>query len=158
MQAIGHHGASGAAASRPNGNPGRFGKAYKIPHDEEIVRKAHFLNHVDLIFQLLHVFRMRRAVQFIKAFPAKLLKIGKTRYPLRKLEFRQEVLTECEFHIASLCNLDGIFKRFRHIREEAAQFFFTLEIEFFRLKFHTVRVVYRLASLDAEQHILHFCV
>ena len=158
MQAVSHHRACCAAASGADRDPGGFCKAHEIPHDEEVVRKAHFLDHVDLIFQLLHILRVRRAVQLVKALFAELVEIRKARHALRKLEFRQEILAERELHIAALRDPDRILKRLRHVREEAAKLLFALEIEFLRLKFHAVWVVDGLAGLDAEQHVLHFCV
>ena len=101
---------------------------------------------------------MRCAVQLVKALFAELVEIRKARHALRKLEFRQEILAERELHIAALRDPDRILKRLRHVREEAAQLLFALEIEFLRLKFHAVWVVDGLAGLDAEQHVLHFCV
>ena len=37
-----------------------FGIVYKIGHDEEIVGKSHFFDHVQFIFQLLAAFRAVR--------------------------------------------------------------------------------------------------
>ena len=158
MQAVGDHRARGAAAPGADRDPGRFGKAHEIPHDEEVIGKAHLLDHVDLIVELLHIFRVLRPVELVKALAAELLKIRKARHALRELEFRQEILAERKLHIAALRNFYCIVKRLRHIREQLAQLLFALEIEFLRLKFHAVRVVDGLAGLDAEQHVLHFRV
>ena len=88
---------------------------------------------------------MRRAVQRVKALFAELVEIRKARHALRTLEFRQEILAECEFYIAALCNPDRSLKRRRHVREEAAKLLFALEIEFLRLKLHAVWVIDGLA-------------
>ena len=78
--------------------------------------RAHFLDHVDLTFQLLHILRVRRAVQLVKALFAELVEIKKgSSRALRKLEFRQEILAERELHIAALRDPDRILKRLRHV-------------------------------------------
>ena len=55
IETVADHRARRAAPARPHGNPHAPGVADKVGDDEEIVRKAHFLNHVLLVPELLPV-------------------------------------------------------------------------------------------------------
>ena len=76
VQAVGHHGAGGAAAAGTHGYARLPGIVDEVGHDEEIVGKAHLLDHGQLIFQLLAVLRLFVAVAADKALVAQLAKIG----------------------------------------------------------------------------------
>ena len=55
VEAVANHGPRRAAPPRPHGDTRAPGVADKIGDDEEVVRKAHFLNHVLLILELFPV-------------------------------------------------------------------------------------------------------
>ena len=88
MQAVGHHGAGGTAAAGTDGDARLPGIAHKVGHDEEIVRKAHLLDHGQFIFQLLPVIRLLIAVALGKALVTQLAQIGGGIVAGRQLEFR----------------------------------------------------------------------
>ena len=88
MQGVGHHGAGRAASAGAYGNPHAFGIAHKVGHDEEIVRKAHLLDHGQFVFQLLPVIRLLVAVALGKALVTQLAQIGGGIVAGRQLEFR----------------------------------------------------------------------
>ena len=154
VQAVGHHRPGGATAPRPDRNIHALGVAHKVRHDEEIVRKAHLLDHVQLIVQLLAVFRLRIAVPPREALLAQLPQIRGRVIPIRQLESRQVVLTEGEFHPAAVSDALGVGHRVGIGGEQPLHLLRGAEIEIPRLIPHTVLIVHRLARLDAQQHVV----
>ena len=75
MQAIGHHGAGGAAASGAHRDAGALGIANEVGHDKEIVGESHFLDHIQLVGQLLTVPGIPLSVPLGKALVAQLAQI-----------------------------------------------------------------------------------
>ena len=55
IEAVADHGPGGAAPARPHGDAHAAGVADEVGDDEEVVREAHLLNHVLLVFQLFPV-------------------------------------------------------------------------------------------------------
>ena len=154
VQRIGDHRACRAAASGADRDPGALCKVHEIPYDEEIVGKAHFLDHIDLVFHLLAVFGMLVAVALGKALLAKLPQIGQRIIARRELEFRQVILAECEFDVAALRDAERILIRLRHVRKEAAHLLLGFEVILLAAEAHPVGIVHGLAHLDAHQHVL----
>ena len=111
MQAVGHHAPGGGAAPRSHGDTRALGIAYKVGNDEEIVGKAHFLDHIQLIGQLLAIVLLFLPVAFGKALVAELAQVGRRIIAGRELEFRQVVLAEGKFHLATVSNALGVFHR-----------------------------------------------
>ena len=68
------------------------------------------------------------------------------------------VFVKDKFQIAHVRNLDGVFKGFVAVGEQFTKFLLALEVEFFRLEFHTVGFVHSLAGLDTQQNILHLSI
>ena len=66
LQAVRHHRSGRAAAPWSHRYSPALGVPHKVRHNEEIVRKAHFLDHVQLIIQLLPVFRLCLTVPLSK--------------------------------------------------------------------------------------------
>ena len=68
------------------------------------------------------------------------------------------IVVEFKFDLAAVGNALCVFQRLRQGGEEGAHLVLGLQVELLRLKAHAVRVVERLAGLDAQQHILQLTV
>ena len=66
LQAVRHHRSGRAAAPWSHRYSPALGVPHKVRHNEEIVRKAHFLDHIQLIIQLLPIFRLCLTVPLSK--------------------------------------------------------------------------------------------
>ena len=154
VQAVADHTAGGAAPAGANGDAAALGKADEVRNNEKIVHKAHFMDHIQLIIQLLvHLRPVGEAL--LKALLAELAEIGiAVALPLRQLEAGQMVVAELKIEIAALGNVHGVVRRFRQLREQGAHLLLALEVQLLALKAHPGRVVHGFAHLDAHQHIL----
>ena len=100
VQAVGHHAPCGGASARPHGDMGVFGEADKVGDNQEVVGKAHPLDHVQLIVQLLVEIGMPPLVLGGEALLAQAADVGLSRFSLWHGEFRQVVFAEGELQIA----------------------------------------------------------
>ena len=75
IQTVGDHRACRRASARTDRNAMRFGIVNKIPYNQEIIDKAHALNHIQFILQTLALFRVIRIIAAVKAFHAQLVQI-----------------------------------------------------------------------------------
>ena len=152
-EAVADHGPRRAATARSHRDAHAFGVAHEVGHDEEIVGKAHFLDHVLLVFQLAPVFVII-AVPDLVALVAQLFQIGKAVISLRQLEFRQMILAEGEFKIAHLRDLLGIFQSVLVARKQRRHLLLAAEVEVLGLVAHPVLIVHCFAGLDAQQNVV----
>ena len=72
MKRIRYHRACRAAAPGADRNTRAFREIHKVPHDQEVVRKAHLLDHVNFVVHLRPVLGMRVAVALLVALVAEL--------------------------------------------------------------------------------------
>ena len=79
---------------------GVFGEADKVGDNQEVVGKAHPLDHVQLIVQLLVEIGMPPLVLGGEALLAQAADVGLSRFSLWHGEFRQVVFAEGELQIA----------------------------------------------------------
>ena len=152
-EAVADHGPRRAATARSHRDAHAFGVAHEVGYDEEIVGKAHFLDHVLLVFQLAPVFVII-AVPGLVALVAQLFQIGKAVIPLRQLEFRQVVLAEGKFKVTHLRDFLGVFQCALVALEQLRHFLLAAEVEVLRLVAHPVFIVHRFAGLDAQQDVM----
>ena len=157
IKAIAYHRAGGAAAAGAHRDIPALGVADKVGDDEKIVRKAHFLDHIHLVFQL-GTMGIILAIAAAVSLVAELLEIGPAVVTLRELELRQVVLAKGKLHIAHLRNFRGVFHGALVIAEELRHLRFAAEVEVPGLVAHPVLVLQELARLDAQQHIVGLCV
>ena len=153
-QAVGHHAAGGGAAARAHRDPRPLGIVHEILDDEEIVRKAHFLDHGQLVFQLPVVFRLLGAVALREALFTQLPQIGGGVVPLRQLELRQVILAEGEVKPAAVSNALGVLHGVGITGEQLLHLLRGADVEILRLIAHTVLVVHGFSGLDAQQHVV----
>ena len=154
LQAVGHHAARRAAAAGTDGDAAAFGEADKVRHDEEVIHKAHFADHLQLILQLGADLRaVREALG--KAGFAQLAEIGiAVALPFRKLEARQMVMAELKIEIAAVGNDEGVGNGLLLVGEELPHFLLALEIELLGLHLHAGRVADAFAGLDGHEDVL----
>ena len=154
MQAIAHHAAGGAAPAGANRDAAALGKADKVRNNEEIVHKTHFVNHIQLVIQLImHLRPVGEAL--LKALLTEHAEVGiAVALPLRQLEAGQVVVAELKIEVAAPGDVHGVVRRFRQLREQGAHLLLALEVQLLALKAHPGRVVHGFAHLDAHQHIL----
>ena len=153
IQAVAHKAAGSAAASRAHGNTGFLGIADKVGDDEEIVRKAHLLDHVLLVPELLPV-ALIRAVAALVALVAELFQVGKAVVARRQLEFRQVVLAEGEFQVAHIRHLGGVGHCLLVPGKERFHLLPAAQVEVPGLIAHAVLVLQELTGLDAQQYVV----
>ena len=151
---------SAAAAPRPDHDALTLGIADKIPDDQEVIDIPHRRDDVQLIIQPLPRLVGLLCVGIALA-QALMRQAGEHRqrgFALRHGIMRQTRHAELEFHIAAVGNLLRAVNSIRAGGEQRAHFIFALNIELARVHAHPVRVIKRLARLDAQQHFLRVCV
>ena len=158
VHAIGRDGAGTGAAPRPDRDALLLCPADEIRHNEIIVDIAHLLHDGHLVFQPLTVARRGTRVALTEALIAHAAEIRQRIAPVRRREGGQMIVVEFKFDLAAVGNALCVFQRLRQGGEEGAHLVLGLQVELLRLKAHAVRVVERLAGLDAQQHILQLTV
>ena len=156
-QAVGHHAAGGGAAARAHRDPRALGIVDEVLDDKEIVREAHFPDHVQLIVQL-PVIGGVFAVACPEATLAQLPQIGGGVVPLRQLELRQVILAEGEVKLAPVGNALGVLHGVGITGEQLLHLLRGADVEIPGLIAHAVFIVNGLAGLDAQQHVVAFGV
>ena len=154
VQTVGDHAPRRRASARSHGDTGILGVSDEIRHDEEIIRKAHASDHVQLVVQLAAVFLMLRAVALGEPLFAQLPQIGGRIYPRRQPELRQMILAEGKLHPAAVGDALGVGYGVGIGAEQLLHLLRGAEVEVSRLVAHPVLVVHGLARLDAQQHIV----
>ena len=154
IEAIGHHRACGTASSRADGNAAILSITDKVGDNEEIVGKAHLLDHLDLVGKLGAIFLLLSAVAIHKALVAELAKIGGRIKTGRQGEFRQVVLAEGKFQITPLGNTHRVLHGLIIAGEQRRHLLGGAEIELLRLIAHAVFIVHRLACLNTQKNIV----
>ena len=153
METVAHHAARRTAAARAHRDAHAPGVADKIGDDEEIVGKAHLLDHVLFVLQLGPAGRIV-PVPLPVAVVTELFQIREAVVPLRQLEFRQVVLAEGEFQVAHLRDLPGVLHRPLEGGKESLHLLRAAQVEVPGLVAHPVLIVQRLAGLDAKEHVV----
>ena len=108
VQAVGDHAAGGGAPAGAHGDALLPGVADKVGDDEEVVRKAHLFDHVQLVIQLLAVLRVLPPVLVRKARLAQAADVALGVLPLRHPKLGQVVLAEGELQLALVRDAGGV--------------------------------------------------
>ena len=142
------------------------GIANEIPDDQEVTGILHPLDDPDLVFDPLlidldrilqratvgHALQMLQPV--LKPVAHDLRKIGIDRESRRNLEFRKRIVDLLQFQIAALGDFHGLIEDVGNLSEDPVHFLPVLEIELVGVELHAVRVVDRLAGLDAKKEVV----
>ena len=113
VQRIRHHRACRAAAPGSDGNACAFRKIHKVPHNQEVIGKAHLLDHVDLIFHLRAILGVLVSVALLVALVAEFFQVGQRIVARGKLEFRQVIFAEGKFDVAARSDFRRVFNCLR---------------------------------------------
>ena len=154
VQAVGHHAPRGGAAPRSHGDARAAGEAHEVRHDEEIVCKSHFLDHVQLVVQLPVVLRMLPPVFLRKALLAQLPDAALGGLPFRHPKFRQMVLPKGKLKVAQLRDPPGVLNGPGVLAEQFLHFLRGAHVEVPGLVPHPLLVLHQLPGLDAQQHVV----
>ena len=158
VKRIRYHRACRAAAPGADRNARAFREIHEVPHDQEVVRKAHLLDHVNFVVHLRPVLGMLVAVALLIALVAELFQVRQRIVARRELEFRQMVFAERKLDIAAFGNFRRIFDCLRVCGKELSHLLFGLYIELLCFKFQAVCIIDGLSHLDAHENVLNFRV
>ena len=140
--------------------------ADEVPDDQEVSGELHLLDDADFARQPLFVVRESvlelvlrlQPVQHFRplreSLPRDVFEIAVQREARRHLEMRKWSLNFLQLHAATFCNVERARQNLRRIFEDHGHFFVTLHKEIGAVELHAVRILDRLARLDAEHHIL----
>ncbi len=146
------------ASSAAYGYTVGLGIVYKIPDYEVIVGVAHFGDYVKFILQPLTSLRCGVLVTLFKPlaahFTQKLLVIFHT----VDMEIRKLGISKLKFHVAHLCDLNGIFYRLRIIGKKPGHFISAFNVKLLGGELKLIGIVKGCAGGDTKQHPLCFCV
>ncbi len=126
----------------------------KIPHNQEIIHKAHVLNRVKFIFQTFFPLRLWLRVMPAEAFVTEFAQIAHSVFALRHVKLRQLQLMERERHVAAFCNFRRVLTRFRRIGKQPIHFLRAFHIKLPALIAHPVLVQYGFACLNTKQNVM----
>ena len=158
VEGVRYHRACRAAAPGTDRNARAFREIHEVPHDQEVVRKAHLLDHVNFVVHLLPILGVRVAVALLVALIAELFQVRQRIVARRELELRQVIFAERKLDVAARGNFRRVFDCFGIRGKELPHLLFGLYIELLRLKFQPVRIVDGLSHLDAHENVLNFRV
>ncbi len=146
--------AGGTAAARPDRDAVAPGERDEVPDDEEVVREPHLADRLELEPQPLVELRRRRAVPPDEPLLALLDELVERVAALRQRELRQQDPPELDVDVAALGDLEAPAHRLLVPGEVERHLGRGLEVELVRLELPVVRVLERVARLDAEQRLV----
>ena len=147
-----------ASAPRADHDAVFLGEIYKIPDNEEVIRKTHIINGGKLVIETFPDFIRRVLIAFPKSRLRNMPQVSPVRIPFRYFKLGQVVIAELKFKVALVGDLPRVADRLRHIREKLAHFPGGFQVKFLRLKGHFAGLVDGGDSLDAHQHLLRVSV
>ena len=148
-QQIRYDGARRRAAARADGDIVVAGKLDIVPYDEEVRRKAHLVDDVQLVIHAFPHFRRHRVVPRRQGLFAELAQVRLVRLPFGNGEFRQMALVKGYLHIALIGDFQRRIQRFRHIGKQLGHFVTALHVKLVVGKAEMVRVFEGTARRNA---------
>jgi len=151
------------AAARTDRDIVLLGPVDEVGDDQEVARKTHLHDDVELGFEPAFVIRAGEAVRrFVFCQPrdqafARLRADEAVERVLRgHRKRRQEVLAETELEIAALGELDRVLDQLRQIGEQRRHFFRRLQVLIRRILVRPLRVGEHAAGVDAHARLVRF--
>src|SRR5438874_924871 len=145
-------------ATRPDGDPVPLRERDEVPDDQEVVGEAHLADRLQLEAEAILELGRDRLVAPLEALLAELDEVVERVASLGRRELRQQDPAELEGHVAALGDLERSPQRFLVAREVGRHLGRGLEVELVGLEAPVVRVLERVARLDAEQGLVRACV
>ena len=153
-QAVGHDGPRAAAPPRPHQDAVVPGVFDEIPHDEEVIHKAHGLDDPQLVLQPLPGVLPLPAVALFQPLQAQLAQqvLG----PLPRLQGKagQVAGVKVELHLAAPGDPGGVVQGLGEVGEQRLHLLPALDVQLLGGHAHPAGVGERLAGLDAHEHLL----
>ena len=150
--------AGGRAAARADADPVHLREVDEVPDDQEVVGEAHLLDRLQLELEPLAQLRRHLVVAALEPPLAQLDEVLEGVAAVRRRELRQVDVAELDLERAALGDLERAPHRVlvageveRHLRRG-------LEIELVRVEVPVVRVLERVARLDAEERLVRIGV
>ena len=154
------------AAPWPHRNSLRARVMNEIPHDQEVARKIHLLDHLDFARKAALVGIKRLAQQSLRCQHFQLwqspgesladdfFEIGICGVAFRHLKFREGIIDALDLHAAAFGDRHSPRHRVRQFAEDASHFLCRLEIKLVGRELHAIDVAHGLARLNAHQNFL----
>ena len=126
----------------------------EVPDDQEVVGEAHLANRLQLELHPLLKLGSHRLVPLLQAVLAELDEVVEGVATLRHRELRQPQSAQLDLDVAALGDLQRPRQRVRVGREVVRHLVRRLEEELIRVEAPVVRVLERVARLDAEERLV----
>ena len=154
-QAVGRQRARGRAASGPDHDPLLARVADEVPHDQEVTREAHLLDHGKLVGQpRLDGVAGGRSIATPEPVMGQLVQVAVERVLVGNEVARQVELVEVECEVAALGHRQGVLARFGELGEDARHLFRRLDVELLRREPEASGILKIRSGLDAEQRLV----
>ena len=143
-------------APRPDRDAVLAGEADEVPHDQEVVGVAHLLDRAKLELEPLAELGRLGPVALAQARLGQLAQVLRRRAALGHVEARQVERVEVEPGVAALGDLDGAGQHVGAPRlgHERVHLLGRLQVEAVVRELEPIRVVERVAGLDAEHRLV----
>ena len=168
LQRIGHQRSRARATPRPHRATVVLGPVDEVAHDQEVTRKAHLQDGVDLEFEALQVTRplgsalrgvgVQVRQPLLQAVDGGLPEIGFHRVALRYREVRQSRLAQHQRQAAAPRDLHRVGQRRGQIGEQRLHLGRGLEVLLRREAAHTARIAQDFALGDAHPRLVRFVI
>ncbi len=154
LERVGGERAGGRAAAGADADPVHLREVDEVPDDQEVVGEAHLADRLQLELEPLAQLRRHLVVAALQPLVAELDEVLERVPPVRGREPRQQDVAELDLDRAALGDLERAPHRVlvageveRHLRRR-------LEIELVRVEAPVIRVLERVARLNAKQGLV----
>ncbi len=154
LEAVGDERAGRRAAPRPDLDAVALRERDEVPDDQEVVREAHLADRLQLELEPVLELVRDLVVALLQAFFGELDEVVEAVAALGRLEARQQDPAELELHVAALGDLERATERVLVAGEVGRHLLGRLEVEVVGVELPALRVLERVAGLDAEQRLV----
>ena len=154
LERVGGERAGGRAAAGADADPVHLGEVDEVPDDQEVVGEAHLLDRLQLELEPLAQLRRHLVVAALEASLAQLDEVLERVAAVGSRELRQVDVAELDLDRAALGDLERAAHRVLVAGEVERHLLGRLEIELVRVEVPVVRVLERVARLDAEERLV----
>ena len=141
-------------AARPHADAVLLREVDEVPDDEEVVREPHLLDRLQLEAETVRELGRGLAVALPESLLAQLDEVVEGVTALGDGEGRKQDPSELELHVAALGHLECPRHRVLEAREVPRHLLGCLEEELVRVELPVVRVLQRVAGLDAQERLV----
>ena len=154
LEAVGDERAGGGAAARADADPVPLRERDEVPDDEEVVGEAHLADGLQLELEALAQVGVDLVVALPEAPLAQLDEVVERVAVVGDRVVRQEDAAELDLDVAALGDLERAAERVVVAGEVERHLLRRLEVEVVGVELPVVRVLQRVARLDAEQRLV----